>query len=236
MKHTIWLGYEPRETNAYMVAVASIRRYWPAAPIRPIILDRLRKDGLYRRDMQRHNGQIYDVISDAPMSTEFAISRFLTPILAETGWALFMDCDMLVRCDLRDLFALADQTKAVMCVQHEHTPDRMIKMDDQIQLRYGRKNWSSVVLFNCDHPANTMLTTELINALPGRDLHAFSWLSDADIGELGPEWNHLVGISEPHGEPNIVHFTSGIPSMPGYADCPFSDEWREVLWRAMENL
>jgi lipopolysaccharide biosynthesis glycosyltransferase len=170
------------------------------------------------------------------MATEFAISRFLVPHLAKSGWALFMDCDMLVRADLMELFALADPSKAVMCVKHRHVPPPGLKMDGQEQTRYARKNWSSVMLLNRDHPANKRLTVEMINSVPGRDLHRFCWLEDDKIGELPPEWNFLVGHTKlPRGKsPKIVHFTEGTPAMAGYENVEFADEfWAQLqAWAA----
>jgi hypothetical protein len=101
-------------------------------------------------------------------------------------------------------------------------------MDGQVQTRYSRKNWSSVFVLDADHPSNKNLTVALVNSVPGRDLHRFCWLEDDDIGELGAEWNYLVGHSE-HPDPKIVHFTDGIPSMPGYENSEFADEWRNEL-------
>jgi hypothetical protein len=98
-------------------------------------------------------------------------------------------------------------------------------MDGQIQTAYARKNWSSVCVFNCDHPANRALTVDLVNTLPGRDLHRFCWLADNEIGALDPKWNWLAGHSDAAIDPAIVHFTDGVPSMPGYEDAPFADEW-----------
>jgi lipopolysaccharide biosynthesis glycosyltransferase len=163
------------------------------------------------------------------MATEFAVSRFLVPHLARGGLALFMDCDMLIRCDISELFDLVDKSKAVTVVKHKFDPPEGVKMDGQLQLRYARKNWSSVMVFNCDHEANKELTVDLVNKLPGRDLHRFCWLDDDEIGEVGPEWNWLAGHSDPAIDPKIVHFTDGIPTMPGYEDCAYADEWREEL-------
>jgi hypothetical protein len=174
----------------------------------------------------------FAVISEAPMSTEFAISRFLVPHLAEDGWALFVDCDVLARVNVEELFDLAAESgKAVMCVKHKHRPPPGVKMDGQAQTVYARKNWSSVMLFHVKHPANRSLTVDAINTLPGRDLHRFCWLDDSEIGELGPEWNWLVGHSSPDIDPKIVHFTDGIPSFRGYESQPYADHWREELIR-----
>jgi hypothetical protein len=102
-------------------------------------------------------------------------------------------------------------------------------MDAQAQVRYARKNWSSVMLFNLDHPANWTLTVELINKVPGRDLHRFCWLDDKYIGELDVKWNWLVGHSDPTINPSIVHFTEGGPWFADYCDVPYAEEWRNNL-------
>lgn len=237
MKRSIWVGFDPREVAAFAVCKQSIRRHLSEhIPIYGLVLDNLKERGLYRRPTERRlnsegRWQIWDEISGAPCATEFSISRFLVPHLAKSGWALFMDCDMLARADLVDLFDLADDSKAVMCVKHNHNPASTVKMDGQAQTRYARKNWSSVCLFNCDHPANKSLTVDLVNTAPGRDLHAFTWLADCDIGELPPEWNWLAGHSATDIDPKIVHHTDGSPCMAGYESVPFADEWRAELNR-----
>ena len=163
------------------------------------------------------------------MSTEFAISRFFVPMLAKTGLALFMDCDMLVRRDIAKVFELFDPSKALMCVKHDYQPSNREKMDGQIQTPYYRKNWSSLMLLNVDHPANKRLTIEFLNSATGKSLHGFEWLKDDEIGELPQEWNFLVGHSDPAIDPAVVHYTEGLPSLPKYANVPFSGEWREAL-------
>jgi lipopolysaccharide biosynthesis glycosyltransferase len=230
---SIWIGFDPREADAFAVARNStLRRLTAPIPVHGLMLADLQARGLYTRPMMRQaNGGLWDKISNAPCSTEFSLSRFWVPLLAKTGWALFMDSDMLVRCSLARLFELADPSKAVMVVKHDHTPTDAIKMDGQIQTAYPRKNWSSLALFNCDHPANRYLVPDTLNALPGRDLHGFCWLRDEDIGELPVEWNWLAGHSDPAVNPRIVHFTDGIPSMDGYSDAPYADEWRAELRR-----
>jgi lipopolysaccharide biosynthesis glycosyltransferase len=229
---SVWIGFDPREAAAFAVAKESMRKHMiQPIPIRGIMLDKLREDGLYTRRTERRDGRLWDEISEAPMSTEFAISRFLTPHLAKEGWALFTDCDVMARKSLVRLFDLADPKYAIMCVKHRHDPPEGEKMDGQIQTRYFRKNWSSVMLFNCAHPANRLLTVEMINERPGRELHAFCWLEDREIGELPAEWNYLVGHTQTNAEPALVHFTDGIPSMPGYEKVPYADEWRSSLRR-----
>lgn len=240
MTESIWIGFDPREAPAFAVAVHSIRsRLSRSIPINGLSLDDLRLSGLYYRPTEMFansdgHQQLIDTLSKRPgysgaMATEFAISRFLVPHLAGSGWALFMDCDMLIRADLAELFESLDPSKAVMCVQHSHHAMQTVKMDGQLQTNYSRKNWSSVMAFNCDHPANRALTVDLVNTAPGRDLHRFCWLADADIGALPLTWNWLAGESAPLENPKVVHHTLGSPCMTGYETAPFADEWRREL-------
>lgn len=225
MRRSIWIGYDGREAEAFAACRQSIRtRLNVPIPIFGIVLDKLRADGLYNRPTERRGNQLWDVISGAPMATEFAISRFLVPHLSGGGQALFMDCDMLVRTNLARVFDLCEPSKAVWCVKHNHEPANAVKMDNQVQTKYPRKNWSSFMVFN-DHVANKALTPDLINRLPGRDLHRFCWLDDEEIGELSPDWNFLVGHTDPKIDPKVVHFTDGGPWMAGYENVPFADEW-----------
>lgn len=232
MDRSIYIGFDPREAETFAICRHTLRKHASDIPIHAICLDAMRDAGLYWRPTETREGRLWDTISDAPMSTQFAISRFLTPILAKAsfqqGWALFMDSDILARDDIDDLFAECDPAKAVMCVQHQHTPPEGLKMDGQLQTLYARKNWSSVCAFNLAHPANRKLTVGLVNSVPGRDLHAFSWLDDSEIGALGAEWNYLVGFTKRHEsfEPKLVHHTEGGPWLPNYQEVEFADEWR----------
>ena len=229
---SIYIGFDPREAAAYAVARETATRHTLRhVPVHGILLDEMRQRGLYWRPTSRKDGRLWDDISGAPMSTEFAISRFLTPILAKEGLALFMDADMLVRDSLVPLFdyAKANPQYAVFCVKHNFAPPEGIKMDGQLQTAYARKCWSSVMMFNCAHAANARLDVDLVNTLPGRDLHRFSWLEDHEIGELPSMWNYLVGHTKGTGAPAIVHFTDGIPTMPGYEDAEYAAEWRAAM-------
>lgn len=223
---SIWIGYDPRQAEAFAACRQSIRmRMNVPIPIYGLVLDSLRNDQLYWRETERHGGKLWDVISGAPMSTEFAISRFLVPHLSKGGQALFMDCDMFARCqNFGEIFDICDRSKPVWCVKHNHVPNTHLKMDGQVQTRYERKNWSSFMMFT-DHEANKRLTPKAVNTLPGRDLHRFCWLEEDQIGELGPEWNFLVGHTDPTVNPKVVHFTDGGPWMSGYEHVPYADEW-----------
>lgn len=241
MKRSIFVGFDTRHVAASVVSRRSIiRRLRAVVPVCGIVLDDLRRAGVYNRptelrtDVDGARDQLWDVISEAPMSTEFAISRFLTPWLAGSGLAAFLDCDIMARVSLTDLFDLYDPRYAVMCVKHRHDPVETVKMGGQVQTMYPRKNWSSVMLFNCDHPANQRLTVKMINERPGRDLHAFCWLEDDEIGELPPQWNYLVGHSKLYDaitprNPAIVHWTDGYPLLDGYRDAEFAEEFFDEL-------
>lgn len=239
----IYIGYDPRDFKGYAVANYTLRKYDRYVPVAGLVLDDLRARGLYYRPTEirttpEGHSQLWDVISDAPMSTEFAISRFLTPHLAKQGWALFVDGDVMAVSNPMRIFDLADPSKAVMCVQHLHNPVEETKMDGQVQTRYIRKNWSSVMAFNCDHPSNRKLTVELINTVPGRDLHRFCWLEDHEIGELPQEYNYLVGSTHLNSgrKPVIVHFTRGLPDTPGYENQEYAEMWRGLLPYAVGAL
>lgn len=255
----IYIGFDPRaaEAVAFGVTRRSLqRRLTQQIPVHGLVLSRLRDAGLYTRPHEIRMSEIsveavmWDVISDAPMSTEFANSRFLVSHIARlasrvqfhainerapryadrpAGWVMFLDGDMLVRTNVARLLEGRDLSKAVWCVKHIHNPPPGMKMDGQVQTNYSHKNWSSLFAINPDHPSNKKLTLEMVNTLPGRDLHRFCWLEDDEIGDLGVEWNWLVGHSDPDIDPKIVHFTDGPPSMPRYADVPYADEWRAEL-------
>lgn len=208
MKNHIYIGYDMREHLAYEVCHHSIRsRTKEPIPVIPLKLEYL-KD-IINRPIEIKDGKMWCPISQAPMATEFAISRFTIPFIFNEGWHLFMDCDMICTTDIKELFELADDKYAVMVVKHKHETGGDTKMDGQVQTYYSRKNWSSVILWNCSHPSNKNLTIEDLNNWPGRDLHAFKWLKDEEIGKLPKEWNHLVGVNEPNPDAKIIHYTLG---------------------------
>jgi hypothetical protein len=237
----IFVGFDPRETAAYAVARASLRHAGGITPVHGLVLSDLVERALYYRPTETRDGKLWDVVSGAHMSTEFAITRFLVPELSRImdvrhsngghGWALFMDCDVLVRRPLFELKDILNDSMAVMCVKHEHEPVGTTKMDGQVQTSYPRKNWSSVMAFNLDHPSNRRLDIEYVNNERGLHLHQFRWLEDAEIGELPPEWNWIPGVSKAIADPAIVHFSEGGPWFEKYANEPFADEWRAALHR-----
>lgn len=218
----IWIGYDARQDTGYQVCRQSIlERASVPVDIRPLKLPELREQGAYFRPTQQRNGQLWDVISDAPMATEFAVSRFLVPYLSGfEGWSLFVDGDFMFRADVGKLFAYAKDEYAVMCVHHHYEQDEGIKMDGQKQTVYAYKNFSSLMLFNCSHESTRKLTVETVNQWRGLSLHQFAWCSKYEIGAVPSNWNWLNLPAA------AVHFSFGMPDVPGYENEPYADEWR----------
>ena len=219
----VYIGHDPAEEEAYRVAVYSL--YQTSGLVaEPLYADRLADFGLYRRAVDKR-GQMYDLPSNAPCSTEFAITRFLVPMLCQSGYALFTDCDVVFLSDVHDILKHANPEHAVTVVKHRHDGDEPSKMGGMAQTQYHRKNWSSVILFNCDHPANRRLSLDDINNRPGRDLHRFYWLNDAEIGEAPPEWNWLVNVQPRPISPKLAHYTLGGPWIEGWQPAEHDDLW-----------
>lgn len=187
----------------------------------------LRRIGLYARPFHRHGEQLYDSIDGRPFSTEFSFSRFLVPLLQPSGWAMFCDSDFLFMQDVAELTLKLNPARAAYCVQHAHAPQDERKMLGQKQTLYYRKNWSSLVVYNCSHPANQVLTPQLVNTMPGSWLHAFQWIvDDAYLGALPMKWNWLDGHDQVTQQmPGAVHFTRGTPDMPGYENTHYAPQW-----------
>ena len=209
----IFIGYDPREAAAYSVLSHSINvRASVPVSIAPLLLSQL--GGVYRRER------------NPLQSTDFSFSRFLTPHLCGyEGWALFMDCDMLMLDDVARLWALRDERFAVQVVKHNHVPREETKFLNAAQTKYEKKNWSSVILFN--NARCTALTADYVNAASGLELHQFKWLGDDGlIGEIPHRWNHLVDYDPPDAGVSNVHFTLGGPYFNEFRDCEYADAWR----------
>lgn len=214
----VFVGYDSREDIAWQVCKHSLLRHsGDDLLVSPLRQDVLRELNLYTRPI------------DKSASTEFSLTRFLTPYLAATsGWVVFCDCDFLFTTDIRKVLDNLDPAKAVYCVQHNYTPHFGVKMDNQKQTTYPRKNWSSFMVLNCDHPDVKALTPEVVNSASPAYLHRFSWVSnDAAIGALDLDWNFLEGeYAKPETLPRVVHYTNGGPWFDEWQDVDYADEWR----------
>lgn len=210
----VFIGFDPREAVAFNVLSHSIHaRASRPVSITPLSLSEL--GGLMWRER------------NPLQSTDFSFSRFLVPHLCGyQGWALFMDCDMLVLDDMAKLWDLRDDKFAVQCVKHHHVPKEDTKFLGAVQTQYEKKNWSSVMLFNCARC--TTLTPEYVNTASGLDLHRFNWLGDDSlIGEIPHRWNHLVDYDPPApvAEVSNLHYTIGGPYFDDFRDCGYAKEW-----------
>lgn len=211
----IYVGYDEREASAYHTFCNSVIRTAKAplhfSPLAPNLMN-LGKE------------------SDG--SNSFTYTRFLVPHLNEyKGWALFADGDMICKADIAELFACADDSKAVMVVKHDYKTKFPRKYLGSKNEDYPRKNWSSVILWNCNHEKNKQLTPEYIRNATPQHLHRFEWLDDEDIGDLKMCWNWLA-LEQPYNpSAKLIHYTVGIPAFPEYADLDHSDEWHEEVNR-----
>jgi hypothetical protein len=222
----IYIGYDPREHEASVAAVKSLNKVTRGEiEAEFLCLPRLYASGLLTRIRDERGGQDYDLVSNAHYSTRFNISRFLTPILCQQGFALFTDCDIIFMRDPREMLDEIQHKHAINVVQHAHRPTRMVKMMGQSQVAYERKNWSSVMLFNCDHSANRRLTLWDVNHRPRESLHTFYWLNDSEIGELNPAWNWLVNEQPKPDNLGIAHFTNGGPFNEDWPGAEHDDLW-----------
>jgi hypothetical protein len=219
----VFIGCDPKEERAAEVAAKSLRRV-SGIEAEFLRADKLRAQGLFTR-VEDARGQRYDFASQAPCSTEFSNLRFLTPLLAHVEWALFVDCDVVFLRDPREMLAEIEPGRAVYVVRHAYTPKGEWKMVNQQQTTYPFKNSSSVALFSPAHPANLRLNLACVNTMPGRWLHAFSWLHDEEVGYLDPAWNWLVDETPRPANLGIAHLTLGGPYLPGWKGGSFDEEW-----------
>ena len=215
----VFVGYDDREDIAYKVCEYSVKRKNKKAQVFPLKQEELKDANLYWRE------------KDPLSSTAFTFTRFLVPALMNyEGWAIFCDCDIIWMLDPAEIMKYADKKYAVMVVKHDYTPPEGLKMDGQKQLPYPRKNWSSVILWNCGHPSNKKVTPDLVNTETGQYLHRFNWLKNEEIGELTHHWNWLVNhYHEPKdGTPHVIHYTEGGPWFENYKHCEYGYHWEMI--------
>ena len=211
----IFIGYDSKEKIAYHVLSESIlKNSTKPVSITPIYLPNIKDDFLRERNNLS--------------STEFSFSRFIIPHLMNyQGWALFMDCDMLMKADVEELWRLRDDKYAVQVCKHDYTPRTETKFLGHIQTAYPKKNWSSFMLMNCKKCIR--LTPDYVNKASGLELHQFKWLEKEElIGSLPLEWNWLAGEYPYKEEVKNIHYTEGGPYFEQYADCDYSSDWYNV--------
>jgi lipopolysaccharide biosynthesis glycosyltransferase len=209
----IFIGYDDKEAIAYHTCCNSIIRQ----STKPITITPLALNNLNNYHETHKDG-----------SNKFIYSRFLVPFLCNyKGWALFIDGDMILLDDISKLFDLKDNSKAVMVVKHNYKTKMPIKYLGAKNEDYPRKNWSSVILWNCEHPANQVINPEFIQLANGAQLHRFTWLNNNLIGELPIEWNWLPDELGENKNAKLLHYTLGAPCFINFAETPMADQWHK---------
>ena len=218
----IYIGYDSKEPIASEICEFSLNKN-SSKPIKinHIKLNEVKNKNIYWRE------------TDKLGSTEFTFTRFLVPFLQNyNGWALFCDSDFLWLEDVNELFSIADNKYAIMCVHHDYKPKNTKKKLLSSQEIYPRKNWSSLVLWNCSHPSNKKVTPDLVNTETGKFMHRFGWLKDEEIGAISHEWNWLIGwYKEPEdGKPKALHYTEGGPWLGSdFQKKEYAEEWNKYF-------
>lgn len=218
----IFIGYDANETVAYHVCANSlIRTSTNRLSITPLALNNLTG---YKE-------------THTDGSNSFTYSRFLVPQLMDyQGWALFIDGDMVVTEDITNLWDLRDEQYAIMVVKHDYKTKMTTKYLGAKNENYPRKNWSSVILWNCAHEANRVITEEFVEKSTGPELHRFTWLNDNLVGSLPLEWNWLPDEYGENNNAKLLHYTLGTPCFAEFAHSPqaniWHDEYRQTIYSA----
>ncbi len=221
----IFVGYDEKEAAAYHVCCNAIIRH----ATRPVAITPLALNTFATDYSEGHDDG----------SNAFIYSRFLVPYLCgfRAVQALYLDGDMLVRDDVTELFGGAKGYTGVSVVKRpDYTTKHPTKYLGAENPDYPRKNWSSVMLWECGYWPNRILTPDYVARSTGSHLHRLEWLRDDQIGELPADWNWLVGEDEPNDAARLLHWTIGLPAFPGYEKQEGGNEWFGELARTIKPL
>mgnify|MGYP001062178843 CR=1 FL=1 len=217
----VFVGWDSREDIAFQACVHSIKKYNQNIEVLPIRQYEVRDSGHYWRE------------DDKKGSTEFTLTRFLVPALSNyEGFSVFMDCDMILRADIGKIMEQVEEENLVSCVQHDYSPETMIKMDGKVQHMYPRKNWSSVMVFN-NEKCKEALNLHVVNEETPQFLHRMNWAGEK-IGSLDCEWNYLVGYYHSREHPKLIHYTDGGPWFHNYRDVDYAELWKDEVRQWLE--
>ena len=220
-KITIVVGYDQVESIAYHVFCQSVLEK-ASIPVSFVPLTR----NSIRNYCEDHTDG----------SNQFTYTRFLTPYLLNyQGWAIYADSDMVCMEDIAELWKLRDSTKAIQVVKHDYKTKFNSKYLSKKNENYPRKNWSSLILWNCEHIANRIITPLFVENKSGAYLHQFKWIHDSYIGELPPEWNWLAIEYQPNYSASLIHYTLGLPCFDEYRESEMSDVWNAVYKRTIKG-
>lgn len=228
MQYKVYIGWDPRDAEAAEVSRYSLLKH-STLPIQVefLRLGELKASGLYTRG------------DDPDAQTEYTYLRYFIPHLMNyKGLAVYCDPGTVWLRDVRELFQEQDERAAVHVVKHQFKPKNETKLGGRPQSQYPKKNWTSVMLWNCGHPDNKNLTADVANTKPPGYLHQVQWATNHNIYSLNVDWNWLVGhYKEPDdGTPKVLHWTEGGPWYSQHRDvlygCVYAetrDEYRRTL-------
>ena len=217
----IVVGFDEREAVAYHTFTQSVIEK-SSAPTRFLPLS---KSSLSTYEETHKDG-----------SNDFIYSRFLVPYLMNfNGWAIYADGDMICLEDIKKLWDIRNDKYAVQVVKHNYKTKITKKYWGNKNENYPRKNWSSLILWNCNHTSHKKLTPEFIQKQTGAFLHRFSWIKDEEIGELDKEWNWLAMEYEEKKDIKLIHYTIGTPCFKEYENSSLSKHWKKSFLNILKG-
>ena len=218
----IFVGFDQKESIAYHAFVQSLI---DSSSI-PLSITPLAENNLNIYNEKHLDG-----------TNKFTYSRFLVPYLMNfKGWAIYFDGDMVCLSDVKDLIRNFDTNKAVNVIKHDYKTKNSVKYFGQKNENYPRKNWSSVIIWNCEHHKNKVLTPDFIESMNGAFLHRFKWLDNVEIGELDKKWNWLAVEYPEIKDANLIHYTLGTPCFEEYKNTSMANYWKKAFNRLMEGF
>jgi hypothetical protein len=237
-EYHVYIGWDEsdmkdgRTTGPQTVAYNMCKRSMEANTNANVVIHRLnrpkfRKDGIFWRT------------DDTSGATGFTYTRYLVPYLNNyQGFAVFCDSDFVWDADVAKMVdKYADSNYAVSCVQHtyDHLKESS-KMNGIKNEWYPKKNWSSMMIFNCEHPATKHLTLDIVNTQTPKYLHRFEWLDgDHQIKNVSHRYNYLVEYYHDHkallaeSSEIVFHHTNGTISHPGYEFCEHHERCKKYV-------
>lgn len=235
----VFIGFDERQSISFEVCKKSILDN-ASGPVDIYALDHrdLRRKGLFYREWltDQRTGNYVDASDNLSFSNQFSHTRFLVPSYStylgiRENLALFVDTDFVFFGDIYSLFGHCRRDKPVSVVKHDYCPENTLKMDQQVQTRYPKKLWSSLMMFNLyDSRLARWLPLEYVNTAKTSDLHRFSWVeSDSNIGSIDESWNFIPDHSENNtNEINAIHYTEGLPDLAGFETSKYAKYYLDI--------
>jgi hypothetical protein len=215
----LFCGYDQREAPGYHVFCASVLHRASIAVAFTPLHSRGRAEG----------------------SNAFTMSRFMVPwLMGYKGRAVFADAaDMVCLEDVRklqDIMEAMSADKSVLVVPHAYKTRNRVKYIgtpmESPNTDYPRKNWASLMVINCEHPAWREAHPDNLTAVHMGHYLELRHLPDESIGRLEDRWNVLVDEGQDPHRAAILHWTAGIPGFEYYKDALCADIWRRECLRA----